>query len=157
MQQAEIRLGRIAMKMKQQVIESGGGASYDWANDHICVKTTCDHANGRVTVVEDRLKPGFHLARHYHKTMTEIFYLLEGQVIFNFKDETVVASHGMTINIPPDVAHEVTSENGARLITVFSPGGFERYLQEMAAMTEAQFADGVLMRTLAEKFDIWMV
>ena len=145
------------MKTRQQVIESGGGASYDWANDHICVKTTCDHADGRVTVVEDKLKPGFHLARHYHRKMTEIFYILEGQVTFEFEDETVVASHGMTINIPPNVTHEVRSENGARLITIFSPGGFDRYLEELAAMTESQFADGVLMRTLAEKYDTWMV
>jgi quercetin dioxygenase-like cupin family protein len=142
--------------MEQEVIESGGGPSYDWANDHICVKTTSDNADGRVTVVEDTLKPGFHLARHYHKKMTEIFYLLEGQVTFNFKDETVVASRGMTINIPPNVTHEVISAIGARLITVFSPGGFDKYLEEMAAMTEAQFADGVLMRTLAERYDTWM-
>ena len=145
------------MKTRQQVIESGGGPSYDWANDHICVKTTCDHADGRVTVVEDRLKPGFHLARHYHKKMTEIFYLLDGLVTFHFKDQTVVASSGMTINIPPNVTHEVMSEHGARLITVFSPGGFDRYLAEMAAMTEAQFADAALMRKLAEQYDSWMV
>ncbi len=145
------------MKMRQQVVESGGGPSYDWANDHICVKTTCDHADGRVTVVEDRLKPGFHLARHYHKTMTEIFYVLDGQVTFNFEDEKVVASGGMTITIPPHVTHEVVSEKGARLITVFSPGGFDKYLEEMAGMTEARFADGALMRTLAERYDTWMV
>jgi hypothetical protein len=63
----------------------------------------------------------------------------------------------MTINIPPNVTHEVESEKGARLITVFSPGGFDKYLKEMAAMTEAQFADKILMRTLAEKYDTWMV
>jgi hypothetical protein len=62
----------------------------------------------------------------------------------------------MTINIPPNVTHEVISAIGARLITVFSPGGFDKYLEEMAAMTEAQFADGVLMRTLAERYDTWM-
>ncbi len=143
--------------MKQQVIESGGGPSYDWANDHICVKTTCDHAEGRVTVVEDTLKPGFRLARHYHKKMTKIFYLLEGEVVFNFKDQTTVATRGMTINIPPNVIHEVTSKDGARLITVFSPGGFDRYLLEMSGMTEAQFADPELMRKLAEQYDTWMV
>ncbi len=145
------------MKIKQQVIESGGGKAYDWANDHICVKTTCDHSDGRVTVVEDTLKPGFRLADHYHKKMTEIFYVLEGQVIFEFKDETIIASRGMTVNIPPNITHGVISENGARLITVFSPGGFEEYLAKMATMTEAQFEDGVLMRTLAEQHDTWMV
>ena len=41
--------------LKQQVIEAGGGESYDWASDHICVKTSCRHADGRLTVVEDRL------------------------------------------------------------------------------------------------------
>jgi hypothetical protein len=83
------------MTMKQQVIEAGGGQDYDWANDHICVKTTCDHADGRITMVEDTLKPGFRLACHYHKKMT--------------------------------------------------------------AMSEAQYADGTLMQSLAEQYDTWMV
>lgn len=144
------------MKMKHEVIGSGGGASYEWANDHIRVKTTCDHAEGRVTVVEDTLKPGFHLARHHHKTMTEIFYILEGQVTFEFDDETVVASSGMTINIPPNVTHEVSSGQGARLITVFSPGGFDRYLEELTGLTEAQSADDTITRALAERYDTWM-
>ena len=91
---------------------------------------------------------------HLHGA-TEIFYILDGEVTFRFDDQTVVASRGMTINIPPSVVHEVSSKDGARLITVFSPGGFYRYLEEMAAMTEAQFADAALMQTLAEKYDIW--
>ncbi len=142
---------------KQQIIESGGGQSYDWANDHICVKSTCNHTDGRLTMVEDTLKPGFHLARHYHKKMTEIFYLLEGHVTFKFESDTVVASDGMTINIPPNVTHEVISEQGARLITVFSPGGFEKYLETMAGMSELQFKDSALMQSLAEEYDTWMV
>lgn len=145
------------MAMKQQIIEAGGGQSYNWANDHICVKTTGDYAGGRVTMVEDTLKPGFCLACHYHKKMTEIFYILEGHVTFKFSDETVVATPGMTINIPPNINHEVVSEQGARLLTVFSPGGFDAYLEKMAAMTETQLADGGLMQTLAEQYDTWMV
>ena len=141
--------------MKQEIVAAGKGREYKWANDHVCVKTSCAHADGRLTVVEDRLKPGFLLARHYHKRMTEIFYILEGEVTFRFDDQTVLASRGMTINIPPGVVHEVGSQDGARLITVFSPGGFDRYLEEMAALTEAQFADAALMQTLAEKYDIW--
>ena len=142
--------------LKQQIVGSGGGPSYKWASDHVCVKTGCELADDRVTVVEDKLEPGFHLARHFHRKMTEIFYILEGQVSFNFDEEKVVAVRGMTVNIPPMVVHEVVSENGARLITVFSPGGFDKFLTEMDGMTEAQFADETLMRSLAEKYDIWM-
>lgn len=72
--------------------------------------------------------------------MTEVFYILEGEATFDFSGEVVVASRGMTINVPPGVLHEVTSKEGARLITVFSPGGFDTYLAELAAMTEEQFA-----------------
>jgi len=64
--------------MKQQIIARGGGTPYDSSKDHISVKTTVDLTEGRVTVVEDTLKPGFDLARHYQKRMTEIFYILEG-------------------------------------------------------------------------------
>ena len=142
--------------MKQQILLPGHGKSYEWSKDHVLVKASVDLTDGRLTLVEDALKPGFALARHYHKKMTEIFYILDGEVTFNFDDQKVVASRGMTVNIPPMVNHEVVAEKGARLITVFSPGGFDRDLKEMSAMTEAQFADAALMQSLSEKYDIWM-
>lgn len=142
--------------MKQQIIAQGQGQDYDWSNDHIFVKTTLDLTGGRVTVVEDTLKPGFHLPRHHHKEMTEIFYILEGEIEFKFDDATVVSTPGMTINIPPNIWHEVKCERGGKLLTIFSPGGFDRYLAELASLTEAQFADQALMTSLAEKYDTWM-
>jgi quercetin dioxygenase-like cupin family protein len=144
--------------MKPQIIPAGGGRDYDWSNDHVYVKTTVDLTEGRVTVVEDTLKPGFDLARHYHKKMIEIFYVLEGEVAFTFDDqpEPVLATPGMTLNIPPHVWHRVASPKGAKLITVFSPGGFDRYLAEMAPLTPDQFADQGFMTALSEKYDQWM-
>ena len=38
------------------------GRSYDWSKDHVHVKSTLDLSDGRLTLVEDRLKPGFSLA-----------------------------------------------------------------------------------------------
>ena len=144
--------------MKEQIIPKAQGPDYDWGSDHIYVKTAADLTEGRVTVVEDTLKPGFDLARHYHKKMIEIFYILDGEVAFTFDDrpEPVITSPGMTINIPPHVWHRVTSKKGAKLITVFSPGGFDKYLSEMAPMTDAQFADKDFMTALSEKYDSWM-
>lgn len=143
--------------MKHEIIPAGGGPSYDWGSDHICVKTTCNHAEGRVTVVEDELRPGFCLRWHLHKKMTEIFYILVGEVTFKFREEVVVATPGMTINIPPGTPHEVESVTGARLITIFSPGGFDQYLAKMATLNDAQFADEELMRSLSEEYDTWML
>jgi quercetin dioxygenase-like cupin family protein len=143
------------MTMKQQIVQAAQGQNYDWANDHIYVKTARDFTDGRVTVVEDTLKPGFHLARHYHKKMVEIFYILDGEVEFKFDDKTVFASAGMTLNVPPNTWHEVTCRDGGKLITIFTPGGFDKYLQELASLAPTQFSDEALMTALAEKYDTW--
>ncbi len=142
--------------MTHHIIEAGGGPNYDWSKDHIYVKTPAYVSGGQITVVEDTLQPGFHLARHYHKQMTEVFYILEGEVVFAFDEETVRATPGTTVSVPPGVVHEVTCPRGGKLITVFSPGGFDHYLEELASLSEEQFADGAFMQSLAEKYDTWM-
>jgi quercetin dioxygenase-like cupin family protein len=141
--------------VKQQIVLPGQGKSYDWSQDHVLVKSTVDLSDGRVTLVEDRLEPGFFLARHHHKRMIEIFYVLEGAVEFAFDDEKVTAGPGTTLNVPPDVWHEVTSHEGARLLTIFSPGGFDRYLEELVSLTEGQYGDAAFMRDLSERYDIF--
>ncbi len=143
--------------MKQQIIAANDGQNYDWANDHIYVKTPLELTEGRVTLVEDTLKPGFHLARHYHKIMTEVFYILEGNVTFQFDDETIIATPGMTINIPPNIWHDVSCPQGGKLLTIFTPGGFDHYLAELATMTNEQFADEALMTALGQKYDSWLI
>ena len=141
--------------MKQQIILPGQGKSYDWSKDHVVVKSALDLSDGRLTLVEDRLKPGFFLARHHHKKMIEIFYVLEGVVEFKFDDETVTATQGTVLNVPPDVWHEVKTTDGARLLTIFSPGGFDRYLEDLVALTEGQYADAAFMTALSERYDIF--
>ncbi len=141
--------------MNFELNKPGEGAEYEWASDHIFVKTIGDFTEGRASIVEDTLKPGFHLARHYHKQMTEIFYILEGELTLIFDDETVVASAGTTVNVPPNVWHEAKSENGAKMLTIFSPAGFEDYLAEMKTLSDEQFADEAFMAALNAKYDIY--
>jgi len=141
--------------MKQQIILPGAGKSYEWAKDHVHVKSSLDLSDGRLTLVEDTLKPGFFLDRHHHKKMIEIFYILEGSVEFVFDDEQVIATPGTTLNVPPGIWHKVTSPTGARLLTIFSPGGFDSYMEELVALTESQYADTDFMQGLAERYDIF--
>ena len=141
--------------MRHQVVGPEEGPDFDWSQDHITVKTPLELTAGRVTVVEDTLKPGFHLARHYHRSMVEIFYILDGEVTFAFDDAVVVATPGTTVNVLPGVRHEVTCEAGGRLLTAFTPGGFDRYLAELGGLSEAQLADVDFMVALGNRYDIW--
>ena len=141
--------------MKQHIVRAGEGKSYDWSKDHVLVKSALELSGGRLTLVEDRLKPGFFLARHHHKKMIEIFYVLDGMVEFTFDDEVVTARPGTTLNVPPAVWHEVRSTEGARMLTIFSPGGFDKYLDDLVALTEGQYSDAAFMREIAERYDIF--
>lgn len=140
--------------MRHSVVLPGQGSEYEWESDRVLVKTPVEVTDGRVTVVEDTLTPGFHLPRHHHRSMVEIFVILDGEVIFTFDDETVVASAGMTVNIPPGEWHEAVAPNGARMITVFTPGGFDRYLAELVALGD-QLQDEAVVTALGERYDIW--
>jgi quercetin dioxygenase-like cupin family protein len=141
--------------MRQTILAPGTGTDYDWSNDHIFIKTPFEVTDGRATVAEDILKPGFHLARHHHRLMVEVFYVLDGEVRFVFDDQTAVATPGTVVNVPPNVWHDVSSADGARMLTIFTPGGFDRYLAEIARLDDAALNDSELMERLAERYDVW--
>jgi quercetin dioxygenase-like cupin family protein len=141
--------------MKQSILLPGEGKRYDWSSDQVLVKSAFELSDGRLTLVEDTLKPGFFLARHHHRKMIEVFYVLDGTVEFAFDEQRVVAARGTTLNVPPGVWHEVRSDGGARMLTIFSPGGFDRYLEELVSLTEGQYGDASFMRDLSERYDIF--
>lgn len=136
------------------VLAADEGTSYDWSKDHVVIKTPLELTGGRVTLVEDTLKPGFHLPRHRHRHMVEIFHILEGEAIFEFEDGTTTATAGMTISIPKDVWHEVSTANGARLLTIFTPGGFDHYLAELDALNEEDIQSEAIVKALNERYDL---
>ena len=136
------------------VLAAHEGTGYDWSNDRVVVNTPLELTDGRVTVVEDTLKPGFHLPRHRHRHMVEIFHILEGEAIFEFEDATTTANTGMTISIPKDVWHEVSTANGARLLTIFTPGGFDHYLAELAALSEHDIQSEAIVKAIGERYGL---
>ena len=143
------------MKSTHQYIASGLGDNYDYSQDHCFIKLSSRDTNGKLTIIEDSMKPGFFLPRHHHKEMTEVFYVLEGEVAFIFDDKTILASEGDTLTIPPLVWHAARCEQGGKMLTIFQDGRFDQYLERMSTMSEAQFSDAELMDSLAREFDIY--
>lgn len=136
-------------------VPNGAGKSYDYSQDHCFVKVSSGDTNGELCVVEDLLKPGFYLARHHHRVMTEVFYVLEGEVEFIFDDQAVVAGPGDTVTAPAFVWHAARCEKGGRMLTVFHKGRFDQFLERLSGMTEDQFQDAALMKSVSEEFDIY--
>lgn len=136
-------------------IKKGEGANYDYAQDHCFVKLSSRDTNGELCLIEDTLKPGFHLKRHHHKIMTEIFYMLEGEMELVFDEEIILLKPGDTITVPPHVWHEAKCKEGGKMLTIFKNGRFDVFLEELSSMTEADFNNMELMTEFSAKFDIY--
>ena len=140
---------------EKEIIRNGKGENYNYSQDHCFVKLSSGKTNGELSMVEDTLKPEFHLGRHYHKIMTEVFYILEGEVEFIFDDQSIMANSGDTITIPPNIWHAARCEKGGKMLTIFKNGQFDLYLEKLSKLSESDFADAELMNSISEEYDIY--
>jgi len=143
------------MMKSKEIIRKDEGENYNYSQDHCFIKLSSRHTNGELCIVEDTLKPGFHLKRHHHKVMTEIFYMLVGELELIFDDETITLKEGDTITVPPNVWHEAKSEDGGKMLTIFKNGQFDIFLEQLSTMNEDDFSNQELMRSFSAKFDIY--
>jgi len=139
----------------REVIKNGEGENYPYSQDHCFIKLSSRHTNGELCFVEDTLKAGFFLPRHHHKIMTEVFYILEGEVELIFDDETVIAKPGDTVTVPPNVWHAARCVDGGKMLSIFKNGQFDLYLEKLSTMTDEDFSDAAIMKKTSEEFDIY--
>lgn len=137
------------------LVRKGEGQNYDYSQDHCFIKVSSRDTNGELCMVEDTIKPGFHLKRHHHKIMTEVFYMLEGELELIFDDETITLKVGDTITVPPNVWHEAKCKDGGKMLTIFKNGQFDLFLEELSTMTREDFADKDGMEAFNARFDIY--
>lgn len=140
---------------EKEVIRNGEGDNYPYSQDHCFIKLSSHHTNGELSFVEDTLKPGFYLGRHHHKIMTEVFYILEGEVTLIFDDETVIVKPGDTITVPPNVWHAAKCEAGGKMLSIFKNGQFDLYLKKLSQLSDSDFEDKEKMKSINAEFDIY--
>jgi quercetin dioxygenase-like cupin family protein len=144
------------MKMKPtKFVRNGEGENYNYSQDHCFIKLSSRDTNGELCIIEDTLKPGFHLNRHHHKIMTEVFYILEGEMELIFDKETIVLKEGDTITVPPNVWHEANCEKGGKMLTIFKNGEFDIFLEQLSTLTDDDFSNVEFMKSFSANFDIY--
>ena len=92
-----------------------------------------------LTLLELEVVPGGGTALHLHKLHSDSFYVLEGELELRVGDETVHATAGAYALAPPGVPHAFrnTGSVTARALNLHAPGGFARYLRELAELRAA--------------------
>jgi quercetin dioxygenase-like cupin family protein len=142
------------MKNKE-TIRNGNGENYPFSQDHCFIKLSSRDTNGELCFVEDNLKAGFHLKRHHHKIMTEVFYMLEGEMEIIFDDETILMEKGDTVTVPPNVWHEAKCKKGGKMLSIFKNGQFDLYLEKLSKMADSDFENAELIAAVNAEYDIY--
>jgi len=102
------------------------------------VKASAADTAGQYTLLEITAPPGLETPLHVHYAEDEGFYVLEGSVTIVVGDETVELTAGRHEFGPRDVPHKfIVGPDGAHMIWVLTPGGFDAFVEEVSVPAEA--------------------
>lgn len=125
----------------------------------VTMKAESRQTHGAITVYESRQEPhSVGPARHYHQRLTELFYILEGELVFLVGEELHRAPAGATVVIPPHTVHAFRNAESqpARLLIMVLPGGFEGFFDE-AKDLRSPMSDRAQWQAINERWDTHVV
>ncbi len=121
-----------------RAVAAGEGEARWWFGQLAIIKATGKETDGGHTIVEITVGPGYSTPLHVHHKEDEAFWIIDGSATFTVGDQTIDAAPGAYLFGPRDVAHKwQAGPNGARLLYLFAPSGFEGLIREMSVPAQA--------------------
>jgi quercetin dioxygenase-like cupin family protein len=116
------------------VTAAGEGEAFWFLDTLMQVKLGSTETNASLSVLEQLLPPGSATPMHRHDLTDEHFYVLEGQVTFHSTEGERACDAGSFVSVPRGMPHafRVTSERGAKLLVISTPGNFERFVRAVS-------------------------
>ena len=102
------------------------------------IKASSADTGGRYTLVEITAPAGHEVPLHVHHVEDEGFYVAEGSITVYVGDDTVEVAAGQHAFGPHGVPHRFkVGPDGARMLWVLAPGGFEDMVDAVSVAAEA--------------------
>lgn len=128
-------------QLKPTLLAPGSGQVFNALGVSLMLKTTSADSGGQWMVMEYTAPPHFSgPPPHYHKVMTEIFYVVEGQITFNVGEQTLTVGPGGYAFVPPRIMHSFSNQTDApaKFFGIASPALLEPYLYEMLELVKGE-------------------
>lgn len=125
--------------MEHLIHAPGDGEPIALGPNEVVIHVAAEDTDGAFSLCEYTAPPdGPSPPPHIHEESEELIYVLEGAIECELGDSTVQVEAGASVLIPAGTAHTFSSTGSqtARLLLVYSPGGFEGYFEEMGAFLE---------------------
>jgi mannose-6-phosphate isomerase-like protein (cupin superfamily) len=118
-------------------LEATGGERLRFGEVEVLVKASADTTGGAFTIFEENAPVDTPL--HVHKNEDEMFYVLEGEHIFQVGDEEFRVGPGGFAFAPRGIPHSqrrVVPRTG-RILALTSPAGLEGFFRDLAEADRA--------------------
>jgi mannose-6-phosphate isomerase-like protein (cupin superfamily) len=102
-------------------------------------KALAADTDGHLSMTVELVPPGLAFGSHRHLNAVELFYVLDGEIEFSVDGDSVTADAGCFLRIDKGQAHGFANRTGlpARLLAIWSPGGFEHFYEAVALVSDA--------------------
>lgn len=109
------------------------------AGDTYSILVAGAQTGGRYCLIDMHVPDGGGPPPHRHD-FEEMFTVLQGEITFTFRDETVVAGAGTTVNIPANAPHLFRNASGhdARMLCMCTPAGQEDFFLQVGDLLETR-------------------
>jgi mannose-6-phosphate isomerase-like protein (cupin superfamily) len=128
---------RRVVELRAYATEPGAGERLVFGEVTIVVRVPSESTGGAFAIIEEA-EPMVDTPAHTHEHENELFYVLEGEHVYEVGDEQFRVGPGGLVFAPRGVPHSqrrVVSGVGRQLV-LLSPGGFEGFFRDLAAAHE---------------------
>ncbi len=129
----------MATQAKSIVLGPGEGKKVSITPSEVTYKAVSEETGGAYAFIEYKAAPEFAgNPRNIQHDREIALYVLEGEISVLVGDQTVKAPAGAFIQVPRGVVFAFSNPGSkpARFLAFYSPGGFEKYFEELPAVIE---------------------
>ena len=142
--------------MEPRILGPGDGERIGGGAAGARVLGPAEASGGAFSVTETTVPPGFPgPPRHAHERLTDAFYVLGGTLTVHVGGVAHELEPGSYVSVPPGVVHTFSNRSSApaRFLNINSPGGWERYLRDIARLMGAGAPDPDEWRAVMTRHD----
>jgi quercetin dioxygenase-like cupin family protein len=141
--------------MEPIVFEETDGEVYD--TGAVRLRLLAQSPDQSIAITDNTVPPGFPgPVRHRYAEMTDIFYVLQGELAFELEGAWRSLGPGSFVSVPPGVVHTFANRGSvpARFLNIYLPSGNEQWVKEaIQRMMEGHPWSPAEMAQVAAQYD----
>ena len=138
-------------------VDADEGERLHFSGAEVVIRASAESTGGAVGIVEE-IDP-LDTPRHVHSNEDELFYVLEGEHLFEVGDQEHRVGPGGLVFAPRGIPHaqrRVVPRTG-RILTMVSPAGFEGFFRELSAAESDGSIGPEVYASVSERYGItWL-